>query len=420
MAGFLVFVNYSFADSLDNAIGKAIFDRFWVSSPSSTQATDGLGPLFNARSCAECHIRTGRGTITVENIDENDNPIRMHASALVRIGLLNGKAHPIYGNQLQPRGIIGFDGEVKIKIKWLYKYETYSDGTKVKLRYPKVIFSDWKYGNPGVFGYSVRVAPSVRGLNFINKVSESEILKYADPDDKNNDGISGRVAWRADIVTGQRKVGKYGWKSEMATLYGQSASAFFGDIGLSTVNMREGYGDCTEKQTKCRNAPDGNSPQHEDVEVGDKLLKPLVTYLKNQRLRVVKITEENIEGYNLFNQVGCASCHLPKFVKNDETKTVLYSDLLVHDMGEGLASNLPVNSGLGGDVSGAEWRTPPLWGISRSIQTGLKPVYLHDGRAENIEQAILWHGGEAEDVIKRFKQLPKKLRQKLISFVEGL
>lgn len=419
VAGFLVLPN-AYADRLDNAIGKAMFDRFWVSSPSSTQATDGLGPLYNARSCAECHINTGRGTITINNVDENDEPIKMHPSTLVRIGLKSGAPHPIYGVQLQPLGVVGIDGEVSIKIKWHKKIVSYPDGQKVELRYPQVIFTDWKYGDPKDFAYSIRVAPSVRGLKYINNVPESEIIKQADPNDSNNDGISGRVAWRKNIVTGQKMVGRFGWKAEMPTLYGQSVVAFYNDIGLSTVNLRKGYGDCTENQPQCRNAPDGNSPQHEGVEVGDKLAKPLVVYLKNQRLRTAKINDFNKDGYDLFNKIGCASCHTPRPVKNDKNNTVLYTDLLVHDMGDDLASNLPVNSGLGGDVSGREWRTPPLWGIKRSTANNLKNVYLHDGRATNIEQAILWHGGEAKNVIQRFKQLSKENRQKLIDFVKGL
>ncbi len=420
VVGFLASVSYAKTDRLENAIGKAVFDRFWVSSPSSTQATDGLGPLYNARSCAECHVRTGRGTITIKNFDENDKPLAMHPSSLVRIGLLNGKTHPIYGNQLQPFATVGIRGEVSIKIRWHKKIEKYPDGTKITLRYPEVIFDNWQYGDPKNFGYSIRVTPSVRGLGYIDSLPEQEVIKLSDPKDKNKDGISGRVAWRRDVVTGKKMIGKFGWKSEMTTIYGQSAGAFYNDVGISTIHLSKGYGDCTMIQSGCRNAPDGNSPQHEGVEVGDKLLKPLVFYLKNQRLRTVKITKQNLEAYNLFNEVGCAKCHTPRFVNNDKTITVLYSDLLVHDMGDALASNLPVKSGLGGDVSGREWRTSPLWGIKRSTENKLKSVYLHDGRAENIEQAILWHGGEAKNVIEKFKILPKNLRKKLISFVENL
>ncbi len=420
VVGFFAAIGNVYADRMENSIGKAMFDRFWVSSPSSTQATDGLGPLYNARSCAQCHINTGRGTISVKHVNSKDKPIKMHPSSLVRIGLLNGKTHPVYGRQLQPLGIVGIDGEVTIKIRWHQKLEQYSDGEVIKLRYPEVIFEDWKYGSPKQFAYSVRVAPSVRGLGYINSVAEYDIIALSDENDTDNNGITGRVAWRRDIVSGKRMIGRFGWKSEFPTLYGQSIGAFYNDIGLSSVHLRAGYGDCTKNQLACRNAPDGNSPQHEGVEIGDKLMKPLTTYLKNQRLRSVKIKPENREGFNLFNEVGCASCHTPKFVNGDVKNTVLYSDLLVHDMGDDLSSTLPVNSSLGGDVSGREWRTPPLWGIKRSVANRLDAVYLHDGRATNVEQAILWHGGEAKNVIKKFKGLSKDLRQMLIAFVEEL
>ena len=191
-------------DRLDNAIGKAVFDRFWVSSPASTKGTDGLGPLYNARSCAECHVRTGRGTITLSS-SEDGKPIRLHKSTLVRIGLPDGRMHPIYGTQIQPQAIAGMNGEAKVKITWQKKKYRYPDQTIVPLRKPKITFENWGYGTPETFGYSIRVAPSVRGLNVIDNLPEHSIIKNADPDDKNNDGISGRVAWRYDPVSKQKK-----------------------------------------------------------------------------------------------------------------------------------------------------------------------------------------------------------------------
>ena len=150
------------------------------------------------------------------------------------------------------------------------------------------------------------------------------------------------------------------------------------------------------------------------------MLNPLVTYIRNQRLRPIEITADKQMGFDLFNSIGCAACHTPRPYKGDKKRTVVYSDLLVHDMGKNLASTLPANSGLGGDVSGREWRTPPLWGINRSVASRLKPAYLHDGRAETIEQAILWHGGEAYKAKSKFANLPVEHRKILLDFIKGL
>lgn len=204
-----------------------------------------------------------------------------------------------------------------------------------------------------------------------------------------------------------------------------SAAAFSGDIGISTALHPSGAGECTEKQTSCMNAPSGNSPKYQNVEVGDELFKLVTFYSQNLAVPARRDPGDSkvLRGKKIFYEIGCARCHQPKFVTGEApgqphlSHQLIwpYTDLLLHDMGEGLADGRPE-----GKATGREWRTPPLWGIGLTETVSGHMLFLHDGRARNLTEAILWHGGEGEAARENFANLPKADRDALLAFVNSL
>ncbi|MEO1542746.1 MAG: di-heme oxidoredictase family protein, partial [Pseudomonadota bacterium] len=333
---------------------------------------------------------------------------------------------PTYGGQLQDLATPGQPIEGRIHVTYTERMVTLGDGTLVSLRQPTYRVTDLGFGplHPDTM-LSARVAPQMIGLGLLEAIREADIRANADPDDADGDGISGRTSevWsrEADGIA----LGRFGWKAGNPTVRQQTADAFSGDMGLSTSLFPKNAGDCTDAQTNCLKAPHGNDTVEGTPEVTDDMLKLVTFYAQNLAVPARRNlgSPEVSRGKSLFAEAGCASCHTPSFVTGQvdgqrhlsHQRIWPYTDLLLHDMGEGLADNRP-----DGVASGREWRTPPLWGIGLTQVVNGHTNFLHDGRARSIEEAILWHGGEAEKARDAYATMSKTERDALIAFVNSL
>ena len=426
--------NMPFSKELMFKVGNGFFRKLWVSSPASTKSSDGLGPLFNARSCQRCHLKDGRGHPPKANWPDDDQismflrlsvpPSTKEEAALLKSGRAALFPEPTYGGQLQDLSVQGHDGEGRMHISYTPIKMRYQDGSVIELRKPNYRITHLAYGPLHKDAMiSPRVTPQMIGLGLLEAIPAQDILALVDEDDKNKDGISGRANWVWSVEHDKLMLGRFGWKAGMPSLKEQSAGAFAGDIGLSTSLFPSHAGDCTEGQSFCRKAPHGG--QNGKAEVTDEMLDLVTFYAQNLAVpkRRSPQSETVLKGKALFHQVGCASCHTPKFVTGDLPKNAHlsgqtiwpYTDLLLHDMGEGLADHRPE-----GKANGREWRTPPLWGIGLTKTVSGHNFLLHDGRARSIEEAILWHGGEAQNAQDKFRALSKEQRHWLIEFIRSL
>lgn len=399
------------------AFGNRIFTTNWVTAPASVKSLDGLGPVFNRNSCAGCHFKDGRGRPPHNSKEEM-------TSMLVRLSIPgedeNGgpNPHPAYGGQFNPHGINGVKGEGKVKISYQEIVGSFGDGSNYKLRKPTYTFTQLNYGKMGDdLMISPRVAPVVFGLGLLEAIPEATILANADPEDKNKDGISGRANYAYNVTTKKKELGRFGWKANQPTLDQQDSGAALGDIGITTSIFPEQ--NCTDAQKECKKAPTGGDPEMTDFQ-RERLDFYMHTIAVPARRDIEN--EDALHGEKLFAQIGCSGCHTPKVktgkhpIKNLENQEIMpYTDMLLHDMGEGLADNRPDFL-----ATGKEWRTPPLWGIGLVKIVNQHTNFLHDGRARNLEEAILWHGGEAQKAQENYKNLPKKDRRSLIEFLESL
>ncbi|WP_193369925.1 di-heme oxidoreductase family protein [Pelagibius marinus] len=426
--------NMSFERELDFKIGNGLFRRLWVSAPSSTTSADGLGPLFNARSCQRCHLKDGRGHPPASAEDSAVSmflrlsiaPQDAEQRALLASGRAGVIPEPTYGGQLQDLAIKGHKAEGKMRIAYEEVPVTLADGTEVSLRRPTYTITDLGYGplHPDVLT-SPRVAPPMIGLGLLEAVYDADIESRTDPDDADGDGISGRVNLVWDDVKQEVVLGRFGWKAGQPTLLQQSSHAINGDIGISAPTMPAPSGDCTAAQADCLKAPNGNSKQHDGLEASAEMLELITFYSRNLAVPARRDLDDPqvLAGKRVFYESGCIGCHRPKYVTRrdslgEEQSFQLiwpYSDLLLHDMGEGLADHRPE-----GQASGQEWRTAPLWGIGLTETVNGHTQFLHDGRARNLLEAILWHGGEAEAAKQEVVALPTEKREALLSFLRSL
>ncbi|MBX7099082.1 MAG: c-type cytochrome [Myxococcaceae bacterium] len=398
--------------------GNAFFNRAWVAAPASTSGSDGLGPLFNATGCDACHLKDGRAG-PPETADEPFLGVLFRISVPGEGPHGGPKPDPVYGGQLSPHGIFGVPSEVTPRVRWVEQPGRFADGEPYSLRAPVYSFDDPQYGPlPTELLVSPRAAPAMVGLGLLELVSEAQVLSHADPDDRDGDGISGRPNQVWDVRQGALRLGRFGWKAGQPTVEQQSAGAFLGDVGITSSLFPEQ--DCTAAQAACAAAPSGGAPELTD----DKLAA--VTFY-GQHLappgRRNWKAPEVLQGRELFRGAGCTACHLerlttaqaPGFPELSNQTIRPYTDLLLHDLGEGLADHRPDFA-----ASGTEWRTAPLWGL------GLVPVvnrhdhYLHDGRARGVMEAVLWHGGEAQRSRDEVVQMSKAERARLIAFLESL
>ncbi|WP_084405044.1 di-heme oxidoredictase family protein [Aliagarivorans taiwanensis] len=417
--------NLGFEGRLEFSSGNSFFRNPWVVAPATTIARDGLGPLFNTNGCQNCHIKDGRGHVAEVG---DDNAVSM----LVRISIpatsgeqreferLHGTIpEPNYGGQIQDQAIPGVAPEARVRVSYSYQQVSLADGSQRELRRPELVVDQLGYGpmHPDTL-FSLRVAPAMIGLGLLESISETDIMALADPQDSNNDGIRGIANLVWDIQSQDFQLGRFGWKSGQPSLRQQNAAAFNGDIGITSAWFASD--DCSAAQADCLNAASGGA-----AEVSENILDLVEFY--TQHLAVPKrrnLDEPQVsEGDALFSQLSCDSCHVRKFVtaKREDRPALSeqtiypYTDLLLHDMGEGLSDGRPEYL-----ASGQHWRTPPLWGI------GLQPVVnghselLHDGRARNVEEAIFWHGGEAQASRDSYMALSQAQREALLAFVNSL
>jgi CxxC motif-containing protein (DUF1111 family) len=396
--------------------GNGLFNQPWVQAPSSTEGRDGLGPLFNARSCDACHFRDGRGRPPLE-------PGEDFIGLLVRLSVPGAGPHgeplpePIYGGQAQPFAIAGVPPELTPRLATTESTGTYVDGETYSLAVPLYSMENPAYGAPaGDMMLSPRVAPAMTGLGLLEAIPLARLTELADPDDADGDGISGRIN---EIWTGTETLpGRFGWKAEKPTVRAQSAGAFAGDIGMTSSLVPAD--DCTASETECLAAPNGGEP-----EVSEVILDRVATYssLLAPPMRASHADPEVLRGKELFAALGCGSCHTPTHDTDPDAalpevraqRIRPYTDLLLHDMGEALADNRPTYG-----ASGTEWRTPPLWGLRFYRVVNSHDRLLHDGRARGVAEAILWHGGEAEAAREAFRGATASERAALVTFIESL
>lgn len=299
-------------------------------------------------------------------------------------------------------------------------------GETVTLRAPTYRIRDLGYGplHPQVM-MSPRLAPQMIGLGLLEAIPERDIVAREDPDDKDGDGISGR-ANRVWSVEAQAVVlGRFGWKAGQPTIKQQSAEAFASDIGIGSWMAPLPYGDCMPAQTLCRNAPHGGSAVKPAEEINAKLLDLVAFYSRNLAVPVRRTPDapEVLRGKQIFHDIGCARCHVPSFTTGETSPDEHlrgqliwpFTDLLLHDMGDGLVDGRPE-----GRANGREWRTAPLWGIGLTEIVNGHAFFLHDGRARNVTEAILWHGGEAQRARDAFAALAAEDRQRLLAFLNSL
>ncbi|MSU93780.1 thiol oxidoreductase [Pseudomonas mandelii] len=420
--------NLSPSRRVDFSVGNSFFRNPWVIAPSTTTARDGLGPLFNTNACQGCHIKDGRG--------HPPTPDAANAvSMLVRLSIPNAPAYanvieqlgvvpePVYGGQFQDMAIPGVTPEGKVRVDYTPVPVRFKDGTEIELRKPSLNITQLGYGpmHPDT-RFSARVAPPMIGLGLLEAIPDEAILANAEAQAKDKNGIAGRPNRVWDDVQQKTVLGRFGWKAGQPNLNQQNVHAFSGDMGLTT-SLRP-FDDCTEAQTACKQAPTGNDPNGEP-EVSDNILRLVLFYSRNLAVPARRDVNapEVLAGKNLFFQAGCQSCHTPKYTtaanaaEPELANQVIrpYSDLLLHDMGDGLADNRSEFQ-----ASGRDWRTPPLWGIGLTQAVSGHTQFLHDGRARNLLEAVLWHGGEAKAAQQQVLSFNAEQRAALLAFLNSL
>jgi CxxC motif-containing protein (DUF1111 family) len=425
--------NITFEEEATFKLGNGIFRKLWVSPPSSTQASDGLGPLFNARACQSCHLKDGRGHPPEGNADATSMFLRLarQASTEEEKTLVADKAvlnfpDPVYGGQLQDLAVPGMPGEGRMVVTYEELPVTLGDGTVVSLRKPSYAVDGLSDGPLAAdTTLSPRVTPQMIGLGLVEQIHPADILAGADPDDRDGDGISGRPQVVREGSSGDLTLGRFGWKAQTPSVRQQSAGAFAGDIGISTPDVPNHWGDCTPAQTACLAMPNGVQARLGDVEAPAPVLDLVTFYSQNLAVPARRDVGDAkvLAGKRIFYDLGCVACHTPKFVTRRDAPNKAhafqliwpYSDFLLHDLGEGLADGQQV-----GDAGGGEWRTAPLWGIGLTKVVNGHTFFLHDGRARNLTEAVLWHGGEAQAARDGFAALDGAERDALVAFLESL
>lgn len=417
--------NLPMSKRLDFSVGNSFFRNPWVQAPASTTARDGLGPLFNTNGCQNCHIKDGRGhPPEAGDIHAVSMLVRLSIPAMtpeqkkayIKDGVI---PEPTYGGQLQDFAIQDQTPEGTIAITYTDVPVQFKDGTTVTLRKPNLSITDLGYGemHPDT-QLSARIAPPMIGLGLLESIADDTILAWSDVDDIDKDGISGKANKVWDIEKNDFSVGRFGWKAGQPTLMQQNAAAFNGDVGLTSHLFPSE--NCTNKQTICETLPNGGEP-----EVSQNILDFVEFYSQHLAVPIRRNARDpQVQlGQTVFASSGCESCHKTnvKTAKRPELKALSeqtihpYTDLLLHDMGEGLADHRPEYL-----ADGREWRTAPLWGIGYTKEVSDHTYFLHDGRARNLMEAVLWHGGEAETAKQKVLVLSKKERDALIAFLNSL
>ncbi|MCP5500056.1 MAG: thiol oxidoreductase [Leptospiraceae bacterium] len=385
--------------------GNQIFKALW--SNDGISPFQGLGPLHNSNSCNGCHFLGGRG----RNRYESET---IFHSLIFKI---KTKDNSLYGLQLQDKSIPEVSPEAVADLRFEEIKGSFPDGETFSLRKPIYSFSRWAHKPPVDLDFSPRVAPVIYGMGLLSLISEAELQTIADPEDKNKDGISGRLNRVFHLKTKQVKIGRFGWKANQPDIEQLIALALHEDMGITSRLIP--YQNCTEKQRDCKKA------QSFGPEIDPNMFKDLLYYTMLVAVPAARNVEreEFKEGKHIFKQLSCDSCHKPKFTTIEDKdfpelskqKIRPYTDLLLHEMGDDLADGYE-----DGEAKAKEWRTSPLWGIGLYLEVSQHSELLHDGRARGIQEAILWHGGEAQKSKETFMNLPKTEREKLLYFLQSL
>ncbi len=397
-------------------VGNSFFNDNWVAAPASAEGRDGLGPLFNATNCSGCHFRDGRGRPPAEVGGKLE-------SMLVRISAegADGKDvdDPVYGGQFQDKALPGIPREGDVRITYAEVPGSYADGTPYSLRQPTTELVNLQYGPLDAHvRMSPRVAPAMIGLGLLEAIPEEQLLAHADPEDRDGDGISGHANRVHDVRRNATVVGRFGWKAGQPTVEQQSAGAFNGDIGITSSLFPKDH--ATSSETAALAAPNGGEP-----ELSEHKLKRVTDYCRTLAVpaRRNAANAQVRRGKALFGAMNCSACHVADYTTGAvadipalaDQKIHPYTDLLLHDLGEGLADHRPE-----AEAGPRDWRTAPLWGIGLIQTVNGHDMLLHDGRARGLAEAILWHGGEAEASKQAFIHLPKTDRDALLAFLNSL
>jgi CxxC motif-containing protein (DUF1111 family) len=360
-------------DRMARALGAALFERAWVPAPSSTRANDGLGPLYNARACVSCHRDLDRWPVATDA----DGVVR-DETLVLRLSDAAGRPDPAYGVQIQTAAVPGLapDGRVRAG----------EGGFSPHALARGPLGQETRVG--------ARIAPALRGLGRLEAVPDDVLAASADPDDRDGDGVSGRY------------VGRFGWKAQAPDLATMTAIAFAIDLGMSTTRRPAPEGDCPD--AACRAAPHGGDAAN--PEITDEIVSLVAAYLA--AIPPAPAPAPDPEGAALFAQVGCAACHTPALPSPDGP-VAAFTNLLVHDLGPALDGGATEPG-----VAPSEWRTAPLWGLSRALANGAG--LMHDGRAPDVAAAIALHGGEAARARAAFAALDRRAQARLLAFVAGL
>lgn len=399
-------------------IGNAFFNSAWIVAPATAGARDGLGPLFNARSCDQCHNNDGRGAPPMK---PGERPVALVLQFATPTPGSNNEpgADPHYGSNFNPFAIGSIPAEGTVRIEHREIVGTFADGERYTLLAPTYVFEELAYRelSPQT-RFSPRVAPSVFGMGLLEAIPEAHIMEGADPDDANQDGISGRPNRVWDFVQKKAVLGRLGWKANQPDIAHQTAGAFSQEIGMTTTLRPEP--NCTNIQIECLDAPDGGSP-----EISDEIFARIVDYQSMLAVPARRnLTDPQVKkGASLFVESGCSACHRPTFKTAEmpdapwlSHQTIHpFTDLLLHDMGPDLADGRADF-----EASGTEWRTPPLWGMGLQRAVNGHTRFLHDGRARDASEAILWHGGEGEAAREAYKKMSKIERAALLAFLDSL
>ncbi|MSQ60898.1 MAG: thiol oxidoreductase [Betaproteobacteria bacterium] len=378
------------------ALGKEEFVQRWVPFPS-IGGQWGRGPLSNAQSCEECHERNGRGSA-----DPGSLSLVARLAAAGNIPLPD----PVYGGQLNTQGILGkVPAEGQILIRWREQRVVLHDGEVVTLRWPETKLSELAYGalSRGT-RISLRVAPQLAGLGLLEAVGEHEIERQRIR--QRALGAEGRVH---RVREGEALVtGRFGWKASQPSLRRQAAAAFRDDIGVTSYLFPAE--NCTPAQTACVNTQTVAHP-----ELKEEQLDRVTAYL--QGIAVPSPRASSVKGARLFAQLQCDACHAPRLRTSLPEAPLIspYTDLMLHDMGEALAAETGEL-----DAQGNEWRTAPLWGLGLLSRIDGEVNLLHDGRARDVQEAILWHGGQALKSREAFARLSRSNRAILLQFLQSL
>lgn len=448
--------NLSEAEIRRHFAGDLLFERNFSDDPQ--RFDNGLGPVYNNTSCNACHSRDGRGALPVIPVGQEWVLLRQNESVFLRISIEDNqprkktaednwgapKAVPGFSDQLFHLGSLGVredlpgGGQAQVWMKYEKSQFTYPDGEVVILRKPvfKVtgaydeyfdsvagVMQSRLYENDVKMG--ARLGTPMIGLGLLEAIRESDILALAQRD-LSAEGIHGKVNYVFDIEKKMAKnsypisMGRFGLKNNTPSVLHQSLGALRGDIGVTNYAFPEE----SIRGTPLYDSYKKNHPEVLEVEASREVSDNLVFY--SQTLAVPSrrmVTEADvIRGAELFHQVNCTSCHHPSFVTGDHPiaafrnqKIYPFTDMLLHDMGEGLADGRQDF-----DANGREWKTRPLWGLGHTQTVNPRAGYLHDGRARTLEEAVLWHGGEAEYSKRKFVSLNKSERRSLLLFLRSL